>query len=245
MDDLIPLTDFDKRVYPPVDEEDKTKFIVHSNQFERISLTEEQVHSSRMVLQGQLPAVKGQELCINLILNEAKNPDLIPKPENINKNVVKQFPWLFNLHYNLLLPFAIEGEKKYNDIDYPLKSELGQFRADEKKLGHRNMPPPHLIKPLLIDAFIEYSKVYHKFHDRISAPQSMEYSNWLTLEKAAYLLNLKICCIKPFKDGSNRVARLAENLLRLNVGLRFKIISDKDKLLRDIWSLQDSQYKFS
>jgi len=246
MEELIPLTDFDLRPFPTISEEEKVDFIINTNKHERINLTEDQVHSSIMIYQNALPAVSGQLRCINSITELAQNPNLIPKPDKITKTTLtKFFPWLFNLHGNLLLDFAQEGEKKLNDIDYPLKSDLGQYRKEERSLGHRKMPPPDQIKQLLVEAFQSYAYVYHQYHEKISTPRIMELSDWKKLEEAAYKLNLRLCCIKPFKEGSNRVARLTENLLRLNCGLKFKVIEDTDKLLRDIWYLQDAEYKIS
>lgn len=242
--ELIPLTDFDQRFFPEITENEKVKFILHTNAFERLTLTEDQIQSSIMIQQQADPLVSGQIRCISLIEILAKNQNLIPKPEQIQVNTLaSQFRWLYDLHGNLLMNLALKGEKMMNEYDYPKRSELGQYRSEEKVLGHRTMPKPENIKQLLAEAFKEYATVYHKYHDALSNPRVMEKEDWQRLERAAYRLGLRICCIKPFRDGSNRVGRLTENLLRLNCGLKFRILEDKDAFLKDVWSLQDEEYK--
>jgi fido (protein-threonine AMPylation protein) len=86
--------------------------------------------------------------------------------------------------------------------------------------------------------------VHDKYKDDLSNPRMLELQDWKILEKAAHTLCLRICCIKPFNDGSNRIARLIENLVRLNVGLRFKVTIDKNDFLKEVQNLQDQEYKF-
>ena len=244
MHDEIPLTDFDQRQFPEVSEKDKTEFILFTNKFERITLTEESIVSDLIQPQKASPAVAGQYRGINLILEMAPNPNLLPCHTNINNyNFDKYFKWLKTLHKNVLYDFYLRGDQLDNFIDYPHVKDLGTYRYEDKILGNRKMPNPENIKALLAQAFIDYLTVYHKYHDLLSNPRMLETNDWKKLTDAAYQLNLNICCIKPFKDGSNRVARLVENLVRLNVGLRFRTFDDNKDLLSDIWKLQDQRYK--
>lgn len=242
--ELIPLTDFDQRYFPEVTEDEKIDFILNTNKIERFSVSEDMVRTGLLMPQQADPLVSGQMQCITLMLQLAPNQDLIPRASQITeKSFNKQFQWLFNFHGNILVGLAQKGEKLLNDQDYPLKSDLGQYRTEDKVLGHRKMPDPMRIKALLVEAFKEYAEIHDSLREGFSCPQMLEQSDWKKLEKAIYTLNLRLCCIKPFKDGSNRVARLTENLLRLNAGLKFKVITDKDKLLKDIWEMQDQHYK--
>lgn len=219
---------------------------MHSNDFERISMKFEQVQSYLLIPQKSPPAVQGQMRCVNLILSLATNPDLIPKPSQISTTSFnKLFPWFVNLHKNLLYDFAKKGEELYNVSDYPSIQELSQLRQYEKVLGNRTMPHPDSIKQLLVQAFKDYATIYHEYHTNLSNPRMLETSDWQKLEKAAHTLALDIACIKPFNDGSNRIARLVENLVRLNTGLKFKIFDDKQKFLNEVWEHQDSKYKIS
>ena len=83
MDELIPLTDFDQRYFPEPSEEDKVNFIMYSNSFERINLKYDQIQSQLLIPSRADPAISGQMRCINLIINLAKNTELIPKPHLI------------------------------------------------------------------------------------------------------------------------------------------------------------------
>jgi fido (protein-threonine AMPylation protein) len=109
------------------------------------------------------------------------------------------------------------------------------------------MPDPDNIRPLLASLFRSLCEFHQEMKDKIENPSLLEREDIKELAAKAYDANLRICCIKPFNDGSNRVARLVENLLRLNWGLRFKVITaqEKDRYLRDIQSHQDLYYRDS
>lgn len=243
VDELIPLTEFDKRYFPEISEDEKINFIVYSNEFERIFMKFEQVQSFLLIPQKAPPAVQGQMRLLNLAFELAQNPELIPKASKINSSSFNNlFPWFTKLHKNLMYDFSRKGEELLNEVDYPKTEELGTFRQENKKLGSRLMPVPSSIKDLLSQSFKEYSLVYDKYREDLYSPRAIEHSDWLLIEKAAHKTALSICCIKPFQDGSNRVARVVENLLRLNTGLKFRIFTDKNLFLNEIWELQDSQY---
>lgn len=244
MDELIPITDFDKRYFPDISEDEKINFILHSNDFERITMKFEDIQSQLLIPQKAKPAVQGQMRCLNWIIDLATDPDLFPRPRDFtSNNFDRLFPWFAKLHKNLLYDFSRKGEELLNAIDYPHPSELGTYRNEDKSLGPRAMPRPDFIRPLLIKAFSRYCKTYEKYRDDFSNPRLIETQDWKILEVAAHRLGLDICCIKPFRDGSNRIGRLVENLARLNTGLKFKINTDKNSYLAEIWELQDSEYK--
>jgi hypothetical protein len=227
--ELIPITDFDKRYFPEVSEEEKINFILHSNNFERISMKKEEVQSHLLIPQRAHPAVSGQMRCFHLVLELAPNPELIPHPDLITPATFdKHFPWLKSLHKNLLFDFAKKGEELINLIDYPSKEELGKFRE----------------LPLLATSFKSLATHLRSIKDNLENPRLMEQEDWQKLEQKIYHASLDIACIKPFRDGSNRIARLTENLFRLNSGLKFKIHEDKDDYLREVQEHQDRYYKF-
>jgi fido (protein-threonine AMPylation protein) len=246
MEELIPMTDFDQRYYPEISEEEKVNFILHSNSFERINLKIEQIQANLLIPSRADPAVAGQMRCLHLIFDLAKNPNLIPKPELINtSNFDKHFPWLKQLHKNLLHDFSRKGTELLNQIDYPTPEELGNYRTEHKSLGHRIMPPPEQIKILLTKIFTNYAHIYYQYKEQIETPILMEKTDWETLEQIIQHTSLSIACIKPFKEGSNRIARLIENLLRLNIGLKFIVHTNKDTYLQKLLSLQDNNYKIT
>lgn len=244
MSEFIPITDLDQRFFPEISEEEKVNFIMHSNEFEKINHKYDQIQTFLLFPTRADPAVSGQMRCIHLILDLAKNQELIPKEKLINeKSFDSLFPWVRLLHKNLLADFSRKGIELSNEIDYPSPKELGCYRQEEKVLGKRIMPDPIKIKPLLTQLFCNYSKIYHQLKEGIENPILMEKQQWEFLEDTIYKTSLSIACIKPFKDGSNRIARLTENLLRLNCGLRFRIHTNKTKYLKDIIELQDLEYK--
>ena len=246
MDELIPLTDFDKRSFPDLTEQEKINFIMHSNDFERISMKFEDIEVQLLSPNKTKPAVSGQMRSIHKIIDLAKEPDIFPRAKDITPyNFDSLFPWFAKLHKELMYDFSKQGEKMLNEVDYPAMSELATYRQDDKKLGERLMPPPHKIKELLAQAFTDFCSTYDLYRDSFSNPRLIETHDWKTIEAAAHKLGLAICCIKPFNDGSNRIGRIVENLARLNTGLKFKIHTDKQAYLKEIWQLQDSEYKFN
>lgn len=244
MDELIPITDFDKRYFPDISEDERINFILHSNDFERITMKFEEIQSQLLIPTKGKPAVQGQKRCLEYVIDLASNPDLMPPANQITPaKFDKLFSWFPYFHKNLMYDFSRKGEELLNQIDYPHLSELGTYRNEDKSLGHRVMPRPDQIKPLLAKAFTRYCKTYDTYREGFSNPRLIETHDWKILEQATHRLGLDICCIKPFQDGSNRIARLVENLTRLNVGLKFKINTDKNAYLKEIWELQDSEYK--
>lgn len=241
MDEFIPISDFEKRYFPDITDDEKKKFIIATNKFERISITEDQYHSSIMMPAQAPPAIAGQLRAINLITDLATNQNLIPIKLVTSLTFDKSFSWFRRLHKNVLYNFALQGKLIKNNIDYPQENELGMYRNKEKYLGAMKMPPSDIILKLLADTFNDYIHVYKRYHDRLSNPRDMELSDWKKIEKAAHQVNLEICCIKPFNDASNRVGRLTENLLRLNTGLKFKTFDNVD-LLPVLTQLQKTKY---
>jgi hypothetical protein len=245
MDDLIPLTDFDLRQFPQVSEDEKADFILYTNKFERINFTKEAIVSDLVQPHKAHPGTAGQYRALNLILQLATDPLLVPinKPVTHNHSLINSF---LGLNYCKRTSYMISIGVVKNLITFliiHISKILESIRIEEKVLGSRKMPEPSQIKILLCDAFNEYINVYKTYAEHLNNPRMMEFKDWKKLETACYKLNLRICCIKPFKDGSNRVGRLTENLLRLNVGLKFKTFDDSKDLLDDIWKLQDSGYR--
>lgn len=244
MDNLIPLSDFDKRNFPPISHQEKVDFIIFTNSFEKIKLTNDTVESSLISPQRADPFVSGAMRCIHMIESLAPDQNLIPNPSDINIISFDQlFPWFKRFHKNMLYDAAKKGEQLCNDFDYPLVSSLATFRDTDKFLGHRKMPDPQNITSLLVKSFKEYAQVHFSYKDKISNPRSLEHKDWKIMEQACYKLSLDVCCIKPFEDGSNRVARFCENLLRLNLGLKFVIHKNPDEYLKALTSHQDSYFK--
>jgi Fic family protein len=242
--EYLSLSDFDKRYFPPISEDEKIQFILHSNSFERISLTPESIKKSMINQKAADPAVAGQMRLIHYAEILAADPELFPQPNKITPyNFNTLFPWFTKLHTNLFIDFSRKGKELDNTLDYPQEHELGIYRTEEKYLGNRKMPPPHSIPHHLAQTFKNFSNTLCQYKEGIDNPRLLETKDWIIIEKAAYHLNLSISCIKPFNDGSNRIGRITENIARLNVGLKFKIIKEHSTLLKDIWEFQDSHFK--
>jgi hypothetical protein len=241
MDYLQDNNNFDKRYFPDLTDEQKKLFIINTNRFERISVSEEEYHNSIIIPKQSSPPVAGQLRSLNLIVDLATNAHLLPNQEIETHEFDDKFSWFKRLHKNVLYNFAQKNKTNNQTLEYPQENDLGTYRTEAKYLNGIKMPDPHNINKLLTFAFNDYLKVYNRYHPLLENPRNMEMSDWRKLEKATYQISLDVCCIKPFADGSNRVARLAENLLRLNVGLKFKTY-DKIEPLQDIVKHQKANY---
>ncbi len=222
---------YEKRFFPTISEEEKNEFIVQTNELAGIKITKEEIYNSVMSPQKSLPAISGHIRSIGLLEDLAKQIYLIPKPEKINEaNISKQISWLFIFHGNILYDFAVKGSLLNDSITYPSKEELGQYRNIDRVAGLKKIVRPDDIKKFLVEAAKEYSQIYYSLCENISFPSSMEEGDWAKLERATENFALHIICIRPFNRANGRVARISENLLRLNSGLRFqrtKITSSK------------------
>lgn len=136
------------------------------------------------------------------------------------------------------------------DTSYIKITDVGSYRQSNKyiktekdgKLVDIEMPDPLYIREHLKN----WANDLCQFHNDMK--HTIEYGRYSeeetqTLVNKAYEANIKLCCIKPFIDGSNRLGRLVENAFRLNWGLPWKIITidDKENLLDD---LRDMQTRF-
>ena len=107
------------------------------------------------------------------------------------------------------------------------------------------MPSPFEFTKHLEIWWNDIVEFHNKIKHKIEMPTLFEENDIKLLVDKAYETNLKICCIKPFIDGSNRVARLTENLFRLNWGLPWKIISsDHDEKLNYVDDIKKMQKNY-
>jgi hypothetical protein len=133
------------------------------------------------------------------------------------------------------------------DPSYIQPHEVGEMRQSEKIIiSERNgtvesipMPDPLNIMEHLLSWAQDLSN-FHNEHRRLIDYGRYNDDDLSLLINKAYEANLRISCIKPFTDGSNRVGRLVENLLRLNWGLPWKVIvlDDKEKYIDDLRNMQ-------
>lgn len=192
------------------------------------------------------PYVEGHLRAITLVQQLAVNPNLLPERVDTVFDFDEKFPWIKRLHKNLMRPIAEFGVMAL-DPSYIHLNEVGVYRHSAKFIRTEKenaiidveMPDPLVLRELLRD----WGNDLCQFHNEMR--RTIEYGRYSdddteAFVNKAYEANLKISCIKPFTDGSNRLGRLIENLLRLNWGLPWKIITfdDKDSLLDDLRKMQ-------
>jgi hypothetical protein len=194
------------------------------------------------------PYVEGHLRAITLVQQLAEDPELIPTTVTSIFDFDNKFPWLKRMHRNLMRPVSEMGLKMLDNSQIK-PEEVGVYRQSTKSLKRHDangnlvtveFPDPLLVRELLT----EWARDICQFHDEHR--RTIEYGRYTNDDidlfvNKAYESNLKISCIKPFADGSNRVGRLVENMLRLNWGLPWKIIpfDKKDELLKDLREMQD------
>jgi hypothetical protein len=123
MDDLIPLTDFDKRFFPEISQEEKINFILHSNSFERIVMKYEEIEAQLLIPTKIKPAVKGQQRALDWIIELASNPDLLPPANSITPiNFDKKFNWFSYL----IKTYCLISRKKAKNFSILLTTQQYQ-----------------------------------------------------------------------------------------------------------------------
>lgn len=232
------------RIFPDPTNDAFTAFAYHSTRIERIPISKADIDHT---LAGSKinPYLEGQYKAANLILTLAPNENLIPETHPTNwQETLEQITFLKKLHTNLFKTVADYGALSMNPDIISLK-QVGEWRDERKWIVDKEMPSPIMIPHLLHDWWTDLIDFHNQYRNKIELPHLLEDDDIKSLVNKAYESNLKLCCIKPFTDGSNRVARCTENLLRLNWGLPFKIIRHEDEYklpyIDDIKKMQ-SQY---
>lgn len=219
-------------------------FVVHTNQIERLHMSLQIVEQT--IKDGKEngdPLAAGQFSAINYILQEVSpNDNLIPKNTRSEIDSHESLKWMRNIHVKLMTPI-IDKAEKHLEPTLP-RHTLGSYRTSPKKLGKRQMPHPASIRSHLHSVLQDLIAFNQLISPKLQNPRSLSRMDVQLIADKAYQTHLHICCIKPFEDGSNRTARLVENALRLYWGLHWKNIpyTEKDKLLNDIFQLQDKNY---
>ncbi len=232
------------RKFPNPNLDTLKSFVISTNAIERIPMNISIVNKA--IKDGKEngdPYAVGHFSAINLILKKYANEDnLIPKSNTIitENHSHERFQWLRDVHTEIMTPIMIQGEKLLQP-DAPLKHQIGSYRSLKKTLGRRSMPDPSLIKKHMHDLLLSLARFNEEIDIKIKNPFMLSKMDIKSIADTCYDAHLKICCIKPFHDGSNRVARLFENAIRLYWGLPWKVydIENKDKYMADIFSMQE------
>lgn len=218
-------------------------YVVHTNLLERLpsnmSIVEKAIKEGK---ENGDPYATGQFSAINYILrNLLSNDDLLPNSKLLvsEQSSFEKTEWIRTLHSLQMTPIRLHLEKML-DPTAPLPHHIGSYRFFKKVLGTRMMPNPTSIKKHMHELLLSICSFNESIDQKIKNPFMLSKMDLQTISDICYETNLKICCIKPFEDGSNRIARLVENALRLYWGLPWKIIQieDKDKYLSDIFEMQ-------
>ena len=129
-------------------------------------------------------------------------------------------------------PIALHGEMVADPGAINIR-DVGKWRETRHFMSGLQstieMPNPFNMPKLLHAWWADLVDFHNQMKKKIEMPHLLEDDDIRLLVEKAYDTNLKICCIKPFTDGSNRIARLTENLLRLNWGLPWKTIPSEDE----------------
>jgi len=216
------------RIFPDPSNDALTAFAYHSTRIERIPISRQDIDQTISGTKVN-PYIEGQMKAANLLLLLAPDEKLIPATlPHSWQQTLEQITFLKKFHLNLFKRVAEHGIITLDPDIIQLKN-VGEYRDERKWVIHQEMPSPIMIPHLLHDWWSDLIAFNIQYSPKIDAPILLEDSDIKALVDKAYETNLKLCCIKPFVDGSNRVARCIENLLRLNWGLPLKIIRHEDE----------------
>lgn len=230
------------RVFPDPSNDALIAFAYHSTRIERIPISRDDIDQT---LAGSKvnPYLEGQFKACDLIRILAPDENFIPATPPVSWQVcLDQLYFLRRIHRNLFRTVAEHGLLTDDRTVIPL-NQVGEWRDERKWVANKEMPNPIMVPHHLYDWWTDLIEFHNQYRQKIEMPQLLEEDDIKALADKAYETNLKLCCIKPFSDGSNRVARVTENLLRLNWGLPFKIIRHEDEFklpyIDDIRAMQE------
>lgn len=187
------------------------------------------------------PLAVGQFSAVNQVLQIAVDDSLVPSSSEVRSDIDsnERFSWLKKIHSTMMMPIVLDREKRLEPSSIT-RHNVTNYRSTKKILGKNVMPSPGVIKKLMHNLMLDIIQFNNHISYKIKHPFMLSKRDLQDIAEKAYEVNLKICCIKPFEDGSNRTARLAENALRLYWGLPWKVISvdEKDRYLNDIFEMQ-------
>lgn len=209
------------RIFPPTDRNLLLDFTYVTNRIERIPIPVEEVKGTADKTCIPNPYIVGQLTCITLIQRLAKNENLIPDKITY-ANTLNDLSFLTRIHLNMMKPISIYQENMQVPNPYPI-SECGQWRYSRKFIIDKEMPSPYTIQEHLFDwitSLVEFQAIKK---NKIEIAQGYDQEDIREIVEQCYDSGIRLCCIKPFTDGSNRVSRLVEQLLRMNFGLPWKI----------------------
>ena len=216
------------RMFPKPSRNALTSFIHHTLRMERIPASPQDIDQ---VLKGASsnPWIEGQFKAVNVVISLASNPDLLPQdPPDSHRQALDQLVFLRQLHLNQFR-LVSEHAQKLQDPTIIDSREVGAWRSNPHFVGSTEMPNPVQIPFLLHDWWKDLIAFHNQYRHKIETPGLLEQDDLTALVQKAYQSHLQLACIKPFQDGSNRTARLVENLLRLNWGLPWKITRHEDE----------------
>lgn len=215
-------------MFPSPSADTLTAFAYHSTRIERIPLSKQDIDQTLAGTKVN-PFFEGQLKVCDLSLMLAANPDLIPPNQPANwQNSLQQLAFLQQYHRNLMNSIARYGIQM-EDPTLIKPSQVGEWRDERKWVVDREMPSPIMVPHHLHDWWTDLIDFHNRYREKIEMPQLLDEEDLKALADKAYEANLKLCCIKPFVDGSNRLGRIIENLLRLNFGLPWKVIRHEDE----------------
>lgn len=233
------------RTYPNPAQESLIAFIYHTHRLERIPMSKKDIELAQSRSEPN-HYVEGHMRAINRVLQLASNSELVPNKIDNVFEFDEHFGWIKQLHEHIMKPIAEFGRMTL-DPDYIHHTNVGNYRQVPKviitetefQITRVDMPDPLIIRKLLSEWADDLCQFHNKMRRTIEIGRYSGEEVDLLLDKA-YEANLRISCIKPFTDGSNRLGRLVENLLRLNWGLPWKIIAEdkKEILLDDLRNMQ-------
>lgn len=229
------------RIFPKPEQDTLTGFVYHSCRMERVPVSFQDIQQT-LTGASSNPWLEGQFKAVNLAMALATNPDLIPKtPPKDHRQSLEQLVFLRQLHLNQFRLVA-EHAKKLEDTSMIDPKDVGNWRQGPHRVGSTEMPNPIQIQFLLLDWWKELIDFHNQYRTKIETRFGLESPDITALANQAYNSHLKLCCIKPFQDGSNRTARLVENMLRLNWGLPWIVHRSEDQFklpyVDDIKSIQ-------
>lgn len=218
------------RVFPRPSQDLLIDHIYHSARLDRLPISYDEIRKCLKKKEGDVdvnPHAIGHFKAINFVL--AKAPE---------ENALQDIHGLLKKIHNLLgLPVA-EHDRKTLNLSPLLPSDCGTYRTSPSVLGNRPCPNPMTISTSVSKLGQNLLRLDAKMAPKMTNSRLFTPDDLKEMSQGAYQAHLQLCALQPFKEASNRVARLFENLLRLHFQLPWIVRSseedEKIKLVEDV-----------
>lgn len=213
-------------------EQELVDFIVATHNCDHITLTHQDVTNTIKNTGVPSPYVQGHRKALKYaVIDLCGSTDFPIRDISMlsQDNVLTHLHWLTELHSMIMYPVAQANLFSYAENNIST-SQCGTLRSTSKALAFNMAPEPNIIPTLLFLWLKELATINNEVKDNIDNPYGLTQYQAKRMGNFAKETPMFISCLQPFDNGNNLVARIVENIIRINWYMPWKIINPGHQL---------------